>query len=65
MLAHAFLVVATVDERDRNPAPNGLIMLTVNKFRRLFDALLLHWSHLATTTPAPSTPVPTFAFANA
>ena len=40
--------------RDRSPAPDGLIMLTVNEFRRLFDALLLgthrtlarllHWS---------------------
>jgi hypothetical protein len=27
--------------RDRIPAPDGLIMLTVNEFRRLFDALLL------------------------
>jgi hypothetical protein len=54
MLAHAFLAVATADERDRSPAPDGLIMLTVNEFRRLFDALLLgahrtlarllHWS---------------------
>jgi hypothetical protein len=41
MLAHAFLAVATADERDRSPAPDGLIMLTVNEFRRLFDALLL------------------------
>jgi len=54
MLAHAFLAVAAADERDRIPAPDGLIMLTVNEFRRLFDALLLgarrtlgrllHWS---------------------
>jgi SRSO17 transposase len=54
MLAHAFLAVATADERDRAPAPDGLIMLTVNEFRRLFDAMLLgarrtfgrllHWS---------------------
>jgi hypothetical protein len=53
-VAHAFLAVATADERDRSPAPDGLIMLTVNEFRRLFDALLLgthrtlarllHWS---------------------
>jgi len=54
LLAHAFLAVATADERDRSPAPDGLIMLIVNEFRRLFDALLLgahrtlarllHWS---------------------
>ena len=41
MLAHAFLAVATAIERDLCPAPAGLIDLTVNEFRRLFDALLL------------------------
>jgi SRSO17 transposase len=41
MLAHAFLAVATAIERDHEPAPHGLIELTVNEFRRLFDALLL------------------------
>jgi SRSO17 transposase len=41
MLAHAFLAVATATERDIQPAPDGLITLTVNEFRRLFDALLL------------------------
>ena len=41
MLAHAFLVVATAAERDTAPTPVGLITLTVNEFRRLFDALLL------------------------
>ena len=55
MLAHAFLAVATAIERDHTPAPPGLIALTVNEFRRLFDALhlagkhtidtLLAWSH--------------------
>jgi hypothetical protein len=39
MLAHAFLAVATAIERDIQPAANGLIELTVNEFRRLFDAL--------------------------
>ncbi len=39
MLAHAFLAVATA-ERDTTPTPAGLITLTVNEFRRLFDALL-------------------------
>ncbi|WP_326548954.1 IS701 family transposase [Mycolicibacterium sp. ND9-15] len=41
MLAHAFLAVACAIERDTQPAPTGLIALTVNEFRRLFDALLL------------------------
>jgi SRSO17 transposase len=41
MLAHAFLAVATATERDHTPTPTGLITLTVNEFRRLFDALLL------------------------
>jgi hypothetical protein len=41
MLAHAFLAVATATERDTTPTPTGLIALTVNEFRRLFDALLL------------------------
>jgi SRSO17 transposase len=41
MLAHAFLAVATAIERDTAPTPTGLITLTVNEFRRLFDALLL------------------------
>jgi len=41
MLAHAFLAVACAIERDTTPTPPGLIALTVNEFRRLFDALLL------------------------
>jgi SRSO17 transposase len=41
MLAHAFLAVATAAQRDTHPAPTGLIELSVNEFRRLFDALLL------------------------
>jgi SRSO17 transposase len=45
MLAHAFLAVATAIERDHTPAPTGLIELTVNEFRRLFDALLLGAKH--------------------
>lgn len=39
MLAMAFLAVTTAAERDRAPAPVGLIPLTLNEFRRLFDAL--------------------------
>ena len=49
MLAHAFLAVATATERDTRPAPAGLIPLTVNEFRRLFDALLLVAHHTITT----------------
>lgn len=45
MLAHAFLAVATASERDQTPTPAGLIELTVNEFRRLFDALLLQTGH--------------------
>jgi SRSO17 transposase len=41
MLAHAFLAVATTIEREHAPTADGLIELTVNEFRRLFDALLL------------------------
>ena len=68
MLAHAFLAVATATERDTRPTPTGLIALTVNEFRRLFDALLLATNHtidqpaglvtLAPTTPTPSPPMP-------
>ena len=49
MLAHAFLAVATATERDAQPTPTGLITLTVNEFRRLFDALLLAARHTITT----------------
>jgi SRSO17 transposase len=49
MLAHAFLAVATATERDTQPTPTGLIALTVNEFRRLFDALLLVTHHTVTT----------------
>src|SRR5829696_6727578 len=49
MLAHAFLAVATAIERDTTPTPAGLIALTVNEFRRLFDALLLATNHTVAT----------------
>jgi hypothetical protein len=49
MLAHAFLAVATATERHSQPTPTGLIMLTVNEFRRLFDALLLVTTHTVTS----------------
>jgi SRSO17 transposase len=55
MFAHAFLAVATMIERAHTPAPDGMIELTVNEFRKLFDALVLtgrlnpetriRWSH--------------------
>jgi SRSO17 transposase len=48
MLAHAFLAVATATERDTTRTPAGLIALTVNEFRRLFDALLLATHHTVT-----------------
>ena len=47
MLAHAFLAVATANEREVRPAPDGLITLTVNEFRHLFNALLLTAKHTA------------------
>lgn len=45
MFAHAFLAVATATERTSASTPAGLIALTVNEFRRLFDALLLVTNH--------------------
>jgi SRSO17 transposase len=55
MLAHAFLAVATAVERGATPAPAGLIELSVNEFRRLFDALLLTDRHSLATLLAWST----------
>jgi SRSO17 transposase len=55
MLAHAFLAVATCIERQNAPTPDGLIELTINEFRRLFDALLLAAKHTITTLLAWST----------
>jgi hypothetical protein len=40
MLAHAFLVVAAVTERTREPASAGLVLLTCNELQHLFAALL-------------------------
>lgn len=45
MLAHAFLTVMTAAERAAQPTPQGLIPITVNELRRLFDALLLRPNH--------------------
>jgi SRSO17 transposase len=55
MLAHAFLAVATAIERDTTTTPAGLIEITVNEFRRLFNALLLAGRHSLTTLLAWST----------
>ncbi len=55
MLAHAFLAVATAIERDHQPAPPRLIELSVNEFRRLFDAVLLAAHHTISTLLAWST----------
>ena len=41
MLAMAFLAVTTADEPDRHPAPTGLIPMTLNELRRVFDALVI------------------------
>jgi SRSO17 transposase len=40
MVAHAFLVVATLTERTRHPAPSELIGLTCNELQHLFATLL-------------------------
>ncbi|MGH3635441.1 MAG: hypothetical protein ACRDTS_15425 [Mycobacterium sp.] len=45
MLAHAFLVVTTAAERRADTTTDTLITLSVNEFRRLFDALLLRPLH--------------------
>jgi hypothetical protein len=68
MLAHAFLVVTTAAQRRADTTGTTLIALTVNEFRRLFDALrlrplhavadILHGRHGAENTrqsPAPAT----------
>jgi hypothetical protein len=39
MLAYAFLVVAAVTDRTRQPAPSGLAPLTCNEIQHLFAAL--------------------------
>jgi SRSO17 transposase len=49
MLAHAFLTVATAIEREQTPTSDELIELTVNEFRRLFDAILLAARHTLDT----------------
>jgi SRSO17 transposase len=45
MLAHAFLIVTTAAQRCADTSGTTLIALTVNEFRRLFDALLLRPLH--------------------
>jgi SRSO17 transposase len=55
MLAHAFLVVTTAAQRRADTTETTLIALTVNEFRRLFDALLLRPLHAAADILAWST----------
>jgi SRSO17 transposase len=55
MLAHAFLVVTTAAQRRADTAGTTLIALTVNEFRRLFDALLLRPLHAVVDILAWST----------
>ncbi|MCG5446144.1 IS701 family transposase [Micromonospora sp. NIE79] len=45
MLAHAFLAVATADERTHRPAPDGLIPLTCNEVAHLFISLIVRPAH--------------------
>ena len=45
MLAHAFLAITTAAQRRTDTTVTTLIALTVNEFRRLFDALLLRPLH--------------------
>jgi hypothetical protein len=45
MLAQVFLIVATAAQRRASRTTTTLIALTVNEFRRLFDALLLRPLH--------------------
>jgi hypothetical protein len=52
VLAHAFLSVACAS--NATPAPAGLITLTVNEFRRRFDALQLTNHYTIATLPALS-----------
>ncbi len=52
MLAHAFLAVTTAAERAAHPSPRGLIAVTVNEFRRLFNAILATTHHSLTTVLA-------------
>lgn len=52
MLAHAFLAVTTAAERAMHPNPRGLIAVTVNEFRRLFNALMTIPTRTVTTVLA-------------
>lgn len=52
MLAHAFLAVTTAAEHTTEKTTPGLYPLTVNEFRRLFEALLLQPLHATTAVLA-------------
>jgi hypothetical protein len=49
MLAHAFLAVPLRHRTQHPPSTAGQIMLTVNEFHRLLDALLLATNHTITS----------------
>jgi hypothetical protein len=55
MRAHAFLAVTTAAERDHTRPRPGLIPLTVNELRRLFNAIILATKQTLTHLPAWST----------
>ena len=62
MLAMAFLAVTTAAQNEQAPAPPGLIPLTLNEFRRLFDGTALgrycdQREHPEMVELAPKTPI--------
>jgi SRSO17 transposase len=52
MLAHAVLVVATAHSRATSAPPEGLIPLTLNEIRRLYNRLVIEPAHAAVDTEA-------------
>jgi hypothetical protein len=52
MLAYAFLTITTAAKRRIATTPTTLFTLTVNEFRRLFDALPLRPVHTLADVPA-------------
>lgn len=54
MLAHAFLAVATADERTHRPASDGLIPLTRNEIAHLFNSLVVQPAHTAVHRAGPT-----------
>jgi hypothetical protein len=46
MIAHALLAVIAAHEHIRQPASDGLIALTCNEFRRLFELCIIEPSRI-------------------